>query len=93
MAEQQPMSLDPEDYDDIDIDDPDNPEWTEEDFTRARPISEFPELRAALVGARVLPARRVTLSVSQTAVDHFRAQGRGWRERMAAEVEKAAQRG
>lgn len=26
--------------------DNDNPEWTEEDFARARPISDFPELAA-----------------------------------------------
>jgi hypothetical protein len=24
----------------VDLDDPDNPEWTEEDFRRARPASE-----------------------------------------------------
>jgi hypothetical protein len=27
--------------------DDDNPEWTEEDFARARPLSDFPELVAA----------------------------------------------
>lgn len=91
MAAAEKMSLDPLDYEDIDIDDEDNPELTEEDFARARPIREFPEL-AALVGVEPSPARRVTLSVSQDAVDYYRAQGRGWRERMAAEVERAAGR-
>jgi hypothetical protein len=27
--------------------DDDNPEWAEEDFARARPLSDFPELAAA----------------------------------------------
>lgn len=29
----------------------DNPEWTEEDFARARPINEFPELAAIFAKA------------------------------------------
>ena len=41
--------IDLDDYEDIDIDDPDNPELTEEDFARARPFKEvFPDLYEAL---------------------------------------------
>jgi hypothetical protein len=43
------VSLDPNDYDDVEIDDPDNPELTEEDFARARPLREvLPDLYEAL---------------------------------------------
>ena len=43
------VSTNPDDYEDVDIDDPDNPEWTEEDFARARPFKEvFPDLYEAM---------------------------------------------
>ena len=32
-------SVNPDDYEDVNIDDLDNPEWTEEDFARARGLS------------------------------------------------------
>jgi hypothetical protein len=41
--------------------DDDNPEWTDADFARARPLSDFPELAAAFPkskGGAGLPARR-----------------------------------
>lgn len=52
--------------DEPDLTDPDNPEWTEEDFARARPISEVlpPHIVAQLVrvplkgGAGETPAER-----------------------------------
>ena len=41
--------INPDDYEDVDIDDPDNPELTEEDFARARPFKEvFPDLYEAM---------------------------------------------
>ena len=47
------LSLDPNDYEDIDIDDPDNPEWSEEDFARARPFKEVnPEMYAEMMRAK-----------------------------------------
>ena len=47
------FSLDPDDYEDIDIDDPDNPELTEEDFARARPFREVhPEMYEAMMRAK-----------------------------------------
>ena len=52
------VSINPDDYEDVDIDDPDNPEWTEEDFARARPFKEvFPDLYEAMTrGAPDEPA-------------------------------------
>ena len=47
------LSLDLNDYEDIDIDDSDNPEWTEEDFARARPFTEVhPEIYAEMMRAK-----------------------------------------
>ena len=92
MADPKPLSLDPEDYDDVEIDDPDNPEWTEEDFARARPLSDFPELQAALDLAGAAEVTTVTLELPQRVIEHFKSQGDDWRARIAAEVEKAADR-
>ncbi len=71
--------------------DDDNPEWTEEDFRRARPIGEFPELAAALAKAK--PGRPVgstkpdtkkalTLRLDPDVIEGWRASGAGWQRRM-----------
>lgn len=41
------------------LDDPDNPPWTDEDFAKARPVCDYPELveflqRAGKLGAKPL---------------------------------------
>ena len=66
--------------------DPDNPEWTEEDFARARPASEVvPELVAYSVrrrGASVKPPKvQVTMRLDRDVVDGLRATGPGWQVR------------
>jgi uncharacterized protein (DUF4415 family) len=77
------------------INDPDNPEWTEADFARAKPASALPEaVRAAFpktgdtethtathpdTAADKVP---VSLDLSVDVVRHFQAQGPGWRERI-----------
>jgi uncharacterized protein (DUF4415 family) len=81
------------------IDDDDNPEWTEEDFARAKPIHEIPEL-AGLVellrkgGRPLLPdevkKRRVTIMLDPDVVEHFKAGGKGWQTRVNAALRKAA---
>lgn len=77
MVEQQPVVLDD-----------DNPEWTKEDFERARPIDDFPELAAAFPRTRstqVAPVKQqVTLRLDQDVVAKFRATGRGWQSRINA---------
>ena len=52
--------INPDDYEDIDIDDPDNPELTEEDFARARPFKEvFPDLYEAMTREASAPTPTV----------------------------------
>ncbi len=67
----------------------DSPEWTEEDFARARPIDDFPELKAALERARgqrgpqKAPVKeRIGLRLDHDVVEHFRATGPGWQSRI-----------
>lgn len=95
MPERRPVSIDPEDYPDVEIDDPDNPEWTEEDFARARPLSELlPELHARLAGGEPpsgVPLRTVTLDVDAAVVDAFQAKGEDWRQRMREALARAVE--
>ena len=52
--------INPDDYEDVDIDDPDNPELTEEDFARARPFKEvFPDLYEAMTREASAPTPTV----------------------------------
>lgn len=67
----------------------DIPEWTEKDFARARPISDFPELQEAFERARgqrgpqKTPVKdRVGLRLDHDVVEHFRATGPGWQSRI-----------
>lgn len=76
------------------IDDDENPEWTEGDFARAKPISAFPELAFLLRGRPKLPdavrKRRVTIMLDPDVLEHFRAGGKGWQTRVNAALRKAA---
>ena len=93
------VKLNPADYDDKPIDDDENPEWTEEDFARARPFKEvFPEQYAAWVdsGRAPIPVRRIGrppvdapkvqigFRLSRDVVERIRASGAGYN----AKVEK-----
>ena len=79
--------------------DHDNPEWTEEDFARARPISEFPDLAAAFARAKVRgrPAGstkpdakvQVSLRLDPDVLAAFKAGGAGWQSRMNAALRAA----
>lgn len=73
--------------------DDDNPEWTEEDFARARPIEEFPALAAAFPrtrGAQKAPTKKqVTLRLDQDVLEKFRATGPGWQARINAALRAA----
>ncbi|WP_185983921.1 BrnA antitoxin family protein [Aureimonas mangrovi] len=70
----------------------DIPEWTAEDFARARPMREiFPEIVEALEksrgqrGVQKTPTKeRVGLRLDREIVDHFRATGDGWQSRINA---------
>jgi len=71
----------------------DNPEWTAEDFARAKPFAEvFPELAASIKRARgrprvAEPKEAVTLRLSPATVAKFKAMGSDWRARMAKALE------
>jgi uncharacterized protein (DUF4415 family) len=73
----------------------DNPEWTKEDFAKAKPFSEvFPELHASIKRSRGRPKvenpkEAVTLRVSPNTIEKFKATGKDWRTKMAKTLERA----
>ena len=76
---------------DPDLDDPDNPEWTAEDFARARPASELPpEILALFPNTRRGRPRKpegerkkpVKLNLDPDVIAAFKADGPGWQSRM-----------
>ena len=72
--------------------DDDNPEWTAEDFSKARPASEvLPGIFSKAVADSMLkrgrPRKEVTkapinIRLSPDVVEAFRATGRGWQTRV-----------
>ncbi len=76
--------------------DHDNPEWTDEDFARARPAGEVlpSEVIAAFAKPRGRPVgsdkERVTLRIDKSTLETFRAAGPGWQTRMNDALRKAA---
>ena len=79
--------------------DPDNPEWTEEDFARARPAVEVvPEIVAAYRAGKLTlppyarkehPKTRVTIRLDADVVARLRADGPGWQTRANAALREA----
>ena len=74
--------------------DDENPEWTAEDFAKARPISEFPELAAAFPKAKGGRPRgsgkeQVSLRIDKDVLAKFRAGGEGWQTRINEALRKA----
>ncbi|WFR95903.1 BrnA antitoxin family protein [Rhizobium tumorigenes] len=76
--------------------DPENPEWTEEDFKNARPFAEvFPDLAESIRRARGRPAveapkRQISLRLDPDVIDAFKATGKGWQSRINEALRKAA---
>jgi uncharacterized protein (DUF4415 family) len=75
--------------------DDENPEWTDEDFSRARPAHEvlpaealkaFPRTRGAQVAPKKVP---VSIRLSPEVVARFKAQGPGWQTRIDEILKKA----
>ena len=80
--------------------DAENPEWTAEDFRRARPISEFPELFEAMRryrgqrGKQKAPTKElISLRVDRDVVEAYRATGRGWQTRANQALRSYAKQG
>ena len=74
----------------------DNPEWTKQDFARAKPFGEvFPELHADIKRGRGRPKvdspkEAVTLRLAPDVVKKFKAAaGDEWRARMANTLKRA----
>lgn len=61
--------------------DPDNPEWTAEDFANARPLKE---VMAKRMGRPPLekPKEQVTMRYDADVLAAFRSTGSGWQTRM-----------
>lgn len=75
--------------------DHDNPEWTAEDFARARPASELPDhIRAAFPRTRgpQKAATKIPVSIrlSPEVIEHFKAGGPGWQSRIDDALRKVA---
>ncbi|MBB6191532.1 uncharacterized protein (DUF4415 family) [Sphingobium wenxiniae] len=74
--------------------DEENPEWTEADFARARPISDFPELAAAFPkskGGRPRGSNKeqVAIRLDKDVLERLRAGGPGWQSRINEVLRKA----
>jgi uncharacterized protein (DUF4415 family) len=79
-----------EDWDEIS----DNPEWTDEDFAKARPFAEvFPELAEKIRRARgpqKAPTKTlVSLRIDKDILERFKADGAGWQSRINDALRKA----
>lgn len=84
----------PEDFDD-------NPEWTADDFARARPAGEVhpAHVLAALVRKPGRPVgsvrserQQVSLRLPRDVIAHFKAGGPGWQTRAIAVLEREARK-
>jgi len=65
--------------------DPDNPEWTEDDFRQAKTFAEmFPELARGLA-----EDAEASAWLDREAVEKFQSQGPGWQERINEVLRKA----
>ena len=80
--------------------DPDNPEWTEADFTKARPAAEvLPALVGVKAAAELLKPKRgrpplddpkvaIKLRLDRDVVEGFRKTGPGWQSRINEALRK-----
>jgi uncharacterized protein (DUF4415 family) len=74
--------------------DKDNPEWTDKDFAKARPISDFPGLAAAFPKAkggrpRGSNKQAVSLRLDRDVIEKFKATGSGWQSRINEALRRA----
>lgn len=77
--------------------DDENPEWTEQDFKKARPAHEVlpPEVLKAFPGTKTRGPQKaprkipVSLRLSPEVVERFKADGPGWQRRIDETLKKA----
>jgi uncharacterized protein (DUF4415 family) len=78
--------------------DDDNPEWTDEDFARARPPEEVlpPELLAQFKnyrGPQKAPTKvAVSIRLSPEVISYFKSKGPGWQSRIDTALRKIAKK-
>jgi len=77
------------------VTDPDNPEWTADDFARAKPASALPDhIRAAFPRTRgpqkASTKVAVSIRLSAEVIAHFKAGGPGWQSRIDEALRKMA---
>jgi len=74
--------------------DPDNPEWTAQDFRRAKPFTKaFPALSESQRGRgpQKEPTKvAVSLRLTREVIERFKAGGPGWQSRIDKALKKAA---
>jgi uncharacterized protein (DUF4415 family) len=79
--------------------DDDNPEWTKEDFKKARPLKEAdPALYAMLAKRRgrpsvKFPKKQLTMRLSSKVIDGIKASGPGYNARVEHILEEALNKG
>lgn len=80
-----------------DLSDVDNPEWTEADFARAKPLEAFPALAAALKRKpgrpRTSERQRVSFRLPREVIAHFKQGGAGWHTRVVDALERIVREG
>lgn len=82
----------------VNLTDPENPEWTEEMFARAKPLGEMPEdiqkaFKRPPGRPRVAaPKPVVSLRMDQDVLDYFKSTGPGWQSRINDILAKEAGR-
>ncbi|MDB5479734.1 MAG: hypothetical protein JWO83_787 [Caulobacteraceae bacterium] len=85
------------------IPDPDNPDWTEDDFGRAKGpeclpaevLAAFPNTvaRLARTRGRAGSKRLQTMRLDPDVLDYFKGEGPGWQARINAVLRAAMERG
>jgi uncharacterized protein (DUF4415 family) len=71
----------------------DNPEWTKQDFAKARPFAEaLPDLAASIRrgrGPNKAPTKKlVTIRLSGSVIEKYKSGGRGWQSRIDADLKR-----
>jgi uncharacterized protein (DUF4415 family) len=75
--------------------DPDNPEWTEADFKKARPFAEmFPKLAESIKRSRGRPAlerprKQISIRLDPDVIDKFKATGPKWQSKINEVLKRA----
>ncbi|QPF82584.1 BrnA antitoxin family protein [Bradyrhizobium genosp. L] len=71
----------------------DNPEWTKQDFSKAKPFNEvFATMRKGRGPNKIPTKTQVTLRLSPAVLEHFKAAGPGWQSRIDEALVKMVKR-